>query len=132
MTQFNDEETQTPVEDSGIQVPSNPSGNIGFSLSAIGILGWIVTLMLILMVGVKKDPTVPLSEPFFYLVQVMVGMAGMFTCGVLSIAGLAISMTGLGHPNRSNALNGVVAGILGLVIAIGIVIWRVFVWREFL
>ncbi len=75
MTQLNDEQSQTPVEDSGIQIPSNPSGNIGFSHSAIGILGWVVTLMLILMMGVKKDPTVPLSEPFFYVVQVMVGIA---------------------------------------------------------
>lgn len=105
---------------------TNTNGLIGLCFSSLGLAGWLSTLFLIAWLENDKDNS--LLDLFVYLIQVMTGLFGFATCLTFSFVGTIVSAIGLPHEPKRLAIAGFGIGIAGLMIGLGMYLWRMSAW----
>jgi hypothetical protein len=105
---------------------SNTNGIVGVCFSALGLAGWLTTLFLIFWIEGEKTNSI--LDLFGYLMQVFTGLFGFGICTCLSLIGTIVSGIGLPHEPRRVAFSGFGIGITGLLIGLGMYLWRMFAW----
>jgi hypothetical protein len=121
-------------------VPRSQTGALGLVFSALGLIGWLTVLVLLLANPYEaktgdgqRDMVIGLGNLVLYLFKVGVGTAGMLINGGLSLAGTMVSGTTLAHqPHHRAAKAGVIVGLIGLACGAAIILWRMVVWNAIL
>jgi hypothetical protein len=108
---------------------------IGLVISSLALAGWLVILAIIFTTP-KAAPTgdpmgdvlIAPGNGLMYLYQVLVGLVGLCVNGTLSLVGTLVSAAGMGHQLRRVAHVGIGLGVAGLLVGIGMIVWRLAAW----
>ena len=116
--------------------PARPTvAIIGLVLSALALAGWLVILTAILTTPKAAPTGDPMGDVFIapgnglmYLFQVLIGLVGLCVNGTLSLVGTLVSAAGMNHEPRRIARIGVGLGVTGLLVGVGMIVWRLAAW----
>lgn len=108
---------------------------IGLVLAALALAGWLVILIAVFTTP-KAAPTgdpmgdvlIAPGNGLMYLFQVLVGLVGLCVNGTLSLVGTLVSAAGMTQEPRRIARIGVGLGITGLLVGVGMIVWRLAAW----
>ena len=127
--------TPSTADSSAATSARSPVATIGLVISSLALLGWIVILVKIFSVP-KAPPTgdpmgdliIAPGNGLMYLYQVLVGAVGLCIMGTLSLVGTLVSAAGFGQVRERRAAVGVALGVVGLLVGIALVVWRLLAW----
>jgi hypothetical protein len=108
---------------------------IGLVISSLALAGWLVILIAIFTTP-KAPPTgdpmgdvlIAPGNGLMYLLQVLIGLVGLCVNGTLSLVGTLVSAAGLSHEPKRIARIGLGLGVVGLLVGVGLVVWRLAAW----
>ena len=110
-----------------IQNPPSSRAAVGpVILSAFGLTGWLVLLVLLQPYQEPERGNIgPAVANFFaFGVNFVLVVIGLLVCGTLSFSGLLTGAIALGHSHDRLSLTAVALGAAGLLLGAAILIWR--------
>ena len=109
---------------------------IGLVISALALAGWMAILIAIFTTPKAAPTGDPMGDVFnapgnglMYLFQVLIGLVGLCVNGTLSLVGTLVSAAGMSHEPRRIARIGVGLGVAGLLVGVGMILWRLTAWN---
>jgi hypothetical protein len=112
------------------------NGLTGTIFSAIGLVGWLVTLTVLFSFQYDGEVTtdgqramvIQMSNGVVYLLRVATGLFGLVVFGFFSAVGTIVSALGLSHERPALSRTGFGLGVAGVAIGGALILWRLLAW----